>query len=57
MFKRKVAFDMHRFLNNEGRGVGEPDASLDTHGMNLICTTLVHASITASLHAEERLGH
>jgi transposase len=57
MFKRKMAFDLHRFLNDYGRGVGEPDASLDTHGMNLLCTTLVHASITASLNASERLGH
>lgn len=26
MLKRKVAFDTHRFLNDSGRGVGEPDA-------------------------------
>jgi transposase len=51
MLKRQVAFDMHRFLNDEGRGVGEPDASLDTQGLNLLCTTLAHASITASLNA------
>ena len=57
MFKRKVAFDMHRFLRDSGRGVGEPDASLDNQGMNLIDTTLNHASITASLNASERLGH
>jgi transposase len=51
MLKRKVAFDMHRFLNDYGRGVGEPDASLDNQGMHLLCTTLDQASITASLNA------
>jgi len=40
MLKRKVAFDMKRFLNDEGRGVGERDVSLDNHGMNLILATL-----------------
>jgi len=40
MFKRKVAFDMKRFLNDEGRGVGERDVSLDNHGMNLRLATL-----------------
>jgi len=57
MFKRKVAFDMKRFLNDEGRGVGERDVSLDNHGMNLILATLSNASMTASLNAYERLGH
>jgi len=57
MFKRKVAFDMKRFLNDEGRGVGERDVSLDNHGMNLILATLYNASMTASLNAYERLGH
>jgi hypothetical protein len=57
MLKRTVAFNMQSFLNDEGRGVGEPDASLDNQGMNRICATLDHASITASLNAEERLGH
>jgi len=51
MFKRKVAFDMKRFLNDEGRGVGERDVSLDNHGMNLILATLSNASMTASLNA------
>jgi hypothetical protein len=32
-------------------GVGEPDPSRDNQGMNLICATLDHASITASLNA------
>jgi transposase len=32
MVKRKGAFDLHRFLNDEGRGVGELDASRDTPG-------------------------
>ena len=40
MLKRKVAFDMKRFLNDEGRGVGERDVSLDNHGMNLRLATL-----------------
>jgi hypothetical protein len=57
MFKRKIAFHMQRFLPDEGRGVGEPDASLDNQGMNLLCPTLNHASITASLNAEERRDH
>jgi hypothetical protein len=35
MFKQKTAFDMHKFLNGEGRGVGELDAYLDDHGMTL----------------------
>src|SRR3989454_8452269 len=57
MLKRKVAFDMKRFLNDEGRGVGERDVSLDNHGMNLILATLSNASMTTSLNAYERLGH
>jgi len=57
MFKRKVAFDRKRFLNDEGRGVGERDVSLDNHGMNLRLATLYNASMTASLNAYERLGH
>ena len=40
MLKRKVAFDKQRCLNDEGRGVGERDASLDNHGMHLILETL-----------------
>jgi transposase len=35
MLKQKTAFDMHKFLNGEGRGVGELDASRDDHGMTL----------------------
>jgi transposase len=51
MLTRKVAFDMKKFLHDEGRGVGEPDASRDNQGMNRLCTTLDHASLTASLNA------
>src|SRR6266571_4305285 len=57
MFKRKVAFAMQRCLNDEGRGGGALDVSLDNPGMNLIRATLSNASMTASLHAYERLGH
>ncbi len=57
MFKQKVAFDMKRCLNDEGRGGGERAVSLDKHGMNLILATLYNASMTASLNAYERLGH
>jgi hypothetical protein len=57
MFKRKVACDRKRFLNDEGRGGGELDVSLDNHGMTLIWATLYNASMTASLNAYERLGH
>jgi transposase len=48
--KRKVACNRQRFLHDSGRGVGEPDASLDNQGMHLRCATLDHASITASLN-------
>jgi hypothetical protein len=34
MLKRKTAFDMHTFLQAEGRGVGELHAYLDSRGMN-----------------------
>jgi transposase len=51
MRKRKVAFTMQSFLNDEERGGGEPDASLDNQGMHLLGATLEHASITASLNA------
>jgi transposase len=57
MLKRHVALNRQRFLNDEGRGGGEPDASLDHQGRNLRCATLDHASITASLNASARLGH
>jgi hypothetical protein len=55
--QRKVAFDRQRFLNDEGRGVGELDVSLDHQGMNLIYATLSHVSMTASVNAAKRLGH
>jgi hypothetical protein len=48
---------MKKFLPDDGRGVGAPDASRDHQGLNLRCPTLEQASITASLNAEERSGH
>jgi hypothetical protein len=57
MFKRKVAFDRQRFLHDEGRGVGELDASRANHGVTLIRATLSQAFMAASLNASERLGH
>ena len=35
MLKHKTAFDLHKFLNGSGRGVGELDASLDDQGITL----------------------
>jgi hypothetical protein len=57
MVKRKVAFDRKKFLHDSGRGGGERDVSLDSHGMNLVRATLSHTSITASWNAYERIGH
>jgi len=36
MLQRQTAFDLDTFLHGEGRGAGELQASLDSHGMNLI---------------------
>jgi transposase len=36
MLKRQTAFDLHPFLQGEGRGAGELNAELDSHGMNLL---------------------
>jgi hypothetical protein len=57
MLQHKVAFDTQRFFTSEGRGVGELEASLDNYGMNLIQATRSAQSITASVNADERLGH
>jgi hypothetical protein len=35
MLQHKTAFDMPKFLNSSGRGVGRLDASLDHDGMTL----------------------
>jgi hypothetical protein len=35
MLQRQTAFDLDPFLRGCGRGAREPDASLDSHGMNL----------------------
>jgi transposase len=35
MLKQETAFEMHKFLNGEGRGVGGLDAELDDYGMTL----------------------
>ena len=36
MLQRQTACDLDTFLQGEGRGAGEPEASLDSHGMTLI---------------------
>jgi transposase len=36
MLKRQTACDLDTFLQGEGRGAGELNADLDSHGMNLI---------------------
>jgi len=36
MLQRQTAFDLDTFLQGEGRGAGALNASLDSHGMNLI---------------------
>src|SRR5438445_8107394 len=36
MCKRQTAFDLDTFLHGEGRGVGELNAELDSHGMHLL---------------------
>jgi hypothetical protein len=50
MLKRQVAFAMQRGFNDEGRGAGELEASLDNHGRNLRRETLSHPSRTASVN-------
>jgi transposase len=35
MWTRDTAFDLEKFLQESWRGAGEPDASLDTHGISL----------------------
>jgi transposase len=36
MLQRQTAFDLETFLHGEGRGAGELQASLDSHGMHLL---------------------
>ena len=38
--QHKTAFDLPKFLNGSGRGVGKLDAELDNHGMTLIIHAL-----------------
>jgi hypothetical protein len=35
LLKRETVFDMHNFLQGERSSAGEPDASLDSHGIRL----------------------
>jgi hypothetical protein len=37
MWKRDTAFDLDQFLQESWSGAGEPDASLDAHGISLPC--------------------
>jgi len=55
MLKRQTAFDVRRFLSGSWNGAGEPNASLDDHGLSL-SVVLGHACIAASLNAEEHIG-
>ena len=54
MLKRHTAFDMEKFLHGEGSRAGEPDASLDTHGISLhraYSTSWLTASVNAIRYA------
>ena len=55
MLKRPGAFEREQFFQCSGRGVDEPGASLDTHGMTLQ-EARDTASYTASLHAKAPRG-
>ena len=55
MLKRQVAFERETFFQREGRGAGEPGASLDNDGLNLQ-DALDPAASTASLNAKARRG-
>jgi transposase len=50
MLQRQTAFDMGTFLNGEGSGADEPNASLDNHGLSLR-VVLCNACGAASLNA------
>jgi len=50
MLQRHMAFDMGKFLNGEGSGADEPNASLDNHGLSLR-VVLCNACVAASLNA------
>ena len=48
MLQRQTAFDMGKFLNGEGSGAEEPNASLDHHGLSLrvvLCKAYFAASL------------
>jgi transposase len=55
MLKRRVAFDLHTFLQREGRGAGEPAASLGHDGGSLV-PVLCNDALLASTNAPEHLG-
>jgi hypothetical protein len=50
MLKRTIAFDMEKFLRSEGRGAGEPAASLGRDGLSL-ATVLCNDGLLASANA------
>jgi hypothetical protein len=55
MLKRHMAFDQERCFQRQGRGAGEPGASLETPGMNLP-DALDMAEFMASWNAQARIG-
>jgi transposase len=55
MLKRQTAFEMEKFLHGYRSRAGEPDASLDTHGISLNRACL-QSCLTASLNAKACLG-
>ncbi len=55
LWQRDTAFDRPQFLHSEGRGAGEPNASLDQDGLRLE-SMLWHAGRPASRNAHEPRG-
>jgi len=55
MLTHEKAFDMQKFLQSEGSGVGEPVASLGHDGSSRE-TVLCNDAPTASLNAHEHIG-
>jgi hypothetical protein len=55
MRKRQTVFGMEKFLHSSRSRAGEPDASLDTHGISRhrACSK---SCVTASVNAAVRLG-
>ena len=55
MLQRQTACDLGTFLTGYGSGADEPNASLDTQGMNLRVVR-GHACVAASVNASEHIG-